>query len=383
MGLLSPRKRVNNVMYPSSHGYPYFISNVAGSPVKYVSAGNALKNSDVYSSVNRISSDIASAMFKTENSWAKQMLDKPSNIVSRFSFWQGVIVQLLLSGNAYVPITEAGYLEQVPPSDVQIDYLPGNKAVQYTVIENNERPKLVLKQSEMLHFRLLPDASYRYLIGMSPLESLEYEMNISESTKKMNLNAATKQINPSGVLNFKDALLSPEDKDNAREEFEKANAGSKSGSVMILDNNSEFKQFEIKADVFKALTDNAGYSAGQIAKAFGIPVDMLGGGASTESQHSNIDQIKSVYLMNLNQDVNPIVDELRLKLNAPDLELDIRDMLDVDDSLLISQLTQLKSSNIISSGTAQNMLIRAGFVTPDVIVDEPMKGGDTTDDSEN
>lgn len=375
MGLLTPRgyakHKVKNAVYPSYPGLITYGTSIGGVPISYVSAGTALKNVNVFSVLNRIASDVASAHFKTENTAALQRLENPSRIVSRFSFWQGVLIGLCLSGNAYIPL-QTGSLEHVPPSDVQINYLPGNTGIEYTVIENNDRPEMKLSQDKMLHFRLMPDPHYRYLIGRSPLESLQTSLTIDQKTTDSNLSALANQINSGGMLKIKNYLDdAPEDLENARSAFEKSNGGKNSGRLMVLPDFLDYEPFEIKTDVFKALNENASYSADRIATAFGVPSDMLGGGASTESQHSNSDQIKALYLANLNTYVNPIVDELKDKLNAPDLKLDVKSMLDVDDSILVSQVQSLSQYGSINQLQADFILRKQGYLPANA-----PKGGD-------
>ncbi|GEA92758.1 phage portal protein [Pediococcus damnosus] len=381
MGLLS-RSNIKNMYYPSTHGFnPELYQIIAGKKIMMADASGALKNSDIYSVINRISSDVASAKFKTENSYVSDILNRPSQLISRFSFWQGVLVQLLLSGNAYVPFIRGHGLEQVPPSDVQINYLKGNQGIQYTVSENNGRPEMVLPQSQMLHFRLMPDAKYRYLVGMSPLESLSYETTISNSSKKANINAIIHAINPGGVLKWDTLKATDEEKAAMLSQFQAKNENN-SGGTMVLDNSMNYTPFEIKQDILKQLQESGEYSANNIAKAYGVPVDMMGGGSTTESQHSNIDQIKGTYLMTLNTDVNPILDELREKLNTPDLQLDIKGMIDVDDSLKINQINSMMTAGTIISNQAQFLLQQDGYLPEDLPVPNiPAEGGDNNDNS--
>lgn len=368
------------MVYPSTHGYsPALYQMIAGKKIVMADASGALKNSDIYSVINRISSDVASAKFKTENSYVSDILNSPSKLISRFSFWQGVLVQLLLSGNAYIPFVRGRGLEQVPPSDVQINYLVGNQGIKYTVAESNGRPKMELSQNEMLHFRLMPDAKYRYLVGMSPLESLTYETTISNNSKKANINAITHAINPGGVLKWDTLKATDEEKAAMQSQFQAKNENN-SGGIMVLDNSMDYSPFEVKQDVLKQLQESGEYTANNIAKAYGVPVDMMGGGSTTESQHSNIDQIKGTYLMTLNTDVNPILDELRSKLNAPDLQLDIKAMIDVDDSLKISQVNSLMQSGALTSNQAQFLLKRDGYLPEDLPEPNiPTEGGDNDD----
>ena len=142
-------------------------------------------------------------------------------------------MQLCLSGNDYIPLVGQN-LEHIPNSDVQINYLPGNMGIVYTVLESNDRPQMVLRQDQMLHFRLMPDPQYRYLIGRSPLESLQNALNLDDKASKSNMSAMENQINPAGKLTISNYLSDGKDLESAREEFEKANTGDNSGRLMVL-----------------------------------------------------------------------------------------------------------------------------------------------------
>lgn len=375
MGLMTSRNRqhkISDTTYPSTHGYDPVISQIAGLPVGYISGANALKNSDIFSVVNRIASDIASAKFKTENTYVSERLNQPSKLIGRFSFWQGVIIQLLLSGNAYVPL-DLDYLEQIPPSSIiSIDIDNANQGAVYTLAEYNNRPQRKLTQDKILHFRLMPDATYQYLVGMSPLESLTKELTVSTASTDQSLNLIKNRITPTSVLQISNALLEQGDADAAREAFEKANNGSNNGRLMVLDSNSTFSQFEMKADVFKALNNNAEYSANQISKAFGVPVDMLGGGNSTESQHSNSTQIKNLYYENLISYVAPEIDEIALKMNAEDLTLDMQY---VDDATRVSQINDMVKVGTLGQAQAEFMLKQYGVLPNNLPVYIPSTQG--------
>lgn len=376
MGLLSrasPKFKNMATSIPSQHGL-IFTQIIGDHPVNLVSTSQALLNSDIFSVINRISSDIASARFKTADQYVFNILNTPNRLISRFSFWQSVIMQLLLDGNAYVPI-KGMQLEQRRPSEIsEINLLDDYKGLSYKVTPFNGEKEFTLTQDQILHFRIMPDAKYQYMIGMSPLESLAYEMTISADSRKATLNSIKNQISPIGILTVPASQLNDEDREAARESFEKANSGQNNGRLMVLTDDSKFSQLDVKADVFKALNENSNFSASQISKAFGIPVDMLGGGQSTESQHSNIDSVKGNYIADLNSYINPILDELRLKFNCPDLELDVKSALDVDDSMMVNQVNSMMQAGTIDQEQAQFLLKRSGALPIDLI---PLKeGGD-------
>lgn len=382
MGLLSrasPHKIKNmTTTVPATHGL-VFTQLIGDQPLNLVSTNQALLNSDIFSVINRISSDIASARFKTADQYVFNLLNTPNRLISRFSFWQSVIIQLLLDGNSYVPIKGMS-LEQRRPSEIsEINVLDDYQGLTYKVTPFDGEEEFTLTQDQMLHFRIMPDSRYQYMIGMSPLESLAYEMTISADSRKATLNSIKNQISPIGILTVPASQLNDEDREVARKSFEKANSGENNGRLMVLTDDSKFSQLDVKADVFKALNENANFSASQISKAFGIPVDMLGGGQSTESQHSNIDSVKGNYISDLNSYINPILDELRLKFNCPDLKLDVKSALDVDDSLTINQVNSMLQAGVINQEQAQQLLKRSGALPLDLIPFTSNEGGENDD----
>ena len=382
MGLLSrasPHKIKNmTTSVPATHGL-VFTQLIGNQPLNLVSTNQALLNSDIFSVINRISSDIASARFKTANQYVYNLLNTPNRLISRFSFWQSVIIQLLLDGNSYVPIKGMS-LEQRRPSEVsEINVLDDYQGLTYKITPFNGEKEFTLTQDQILHFRIMPDSRYQYMIGMSPLESLTYEMTISADSRKATLNSIKNQISPIGILTVPASQLNDEDREAARKSFEKANSGENNGRLMVLTDDSKFNQLDVKADVFKALNENANFSASQISKAFGIPVDMLGGGQSTESQHSNIDSVKGNYISDLNSYINPILDELKLKFNCPDLKLDVKSALDVDDSLTINQVNSMLQAGVIDRDQAQQLLKKSGALPLDLIPFTSNEGGENDD----
>lgn len=378
MGLLSrasPPKIKNDVQVPSTHGI--VLSQLVGNkPIAMVPATKALLNSDIFSAVHRIASDIASAKFKTDNTYVSAILNRPSRIIGRFSFWEAVVCQLLMAGNSYVVIKGMNLIPYRPIEITDIEVSGQNEGIVYTVTPLDGSKPFKVDQDHMLHFRIMPDASYQYLIGRSPLESLAYEMTISEQSKKATLNSVQNQISPIGILTIPASQLNDEDREAARSSFEKMNSGENSGRLMVLTDDSKFSQLDVKADVFKALTENADYSAAEISKAFGIPVDMLGGGKATESQHSNIDSVKATYLVDLNSYFNPLIDEVSLKFACPDLKLDIKSALDVDDSIAINQANSMIQAGTIDQGQAQQLLKRSGVLPMNLI---PVEGGENSE----
>ena len=54
----------------------------------YVSAQQALENSDIFATVNLLSGDLATANLIAQSSRAQAMINKPSNMANGYLFWK-------------------------------------------------------------------------------------------------------------------------------------------------------------------------------------------------------------------------------------------------------------------------------------------------------
>lgn len=361
MGLLTRRKSSSNLHHIYNAKWS---PNLIGNSL-YASADLALANSDIYAAIALISSDVAGAKFSSNSKpQVVDLLNSPSGLINGFSFWQQQLIQLLLDGNDYVQIIrglngQLTSLKSLPNSIVHPYLTPDGQSIIYQVDAVNSMPPETLLAPEVMHFRLMPDKNG---IGVSPLQSLVNYLQISQANSQLQQNQVANQINPGGILNFKNANLNANAKKAAREAFESANTGPNGGHVMVLDSNSEYQPFEIKADLLKALTDNANFGASQVSKAFGIPSDLLG----SESEHSNIDQMKSTYIGSIMRYANAVIDEVSEKIGIDDVEMDIESSLDIDSSTAITQINSMMQAQTITYQQAQAMLIDKGI----------LKGGD-------
>ena len=68
---------------------------------KYVDARTALKNSDIYSIVFQLSSDLANGKLIADGPRAQGILNNPTQTSNVHAFWQSMFAQLLLGGEAF------------------------------------------------------------------------------------------------------------------------------------------------------------------------------------------------------------------------------------------------------------------------------------------
>lgn len=338
---------VRSQILPSSSFTPFVMSNGKIMADNMVDASSALKNADIFAAVNLLSSDFATCKWRVNEPF-NSLLNQPSELINGFSFWQSIMAQLLLAGNAYVHISRDKQavpvsLEELPVSNVTVVLGDDAKDITYQVTYNDERNDAPFKSDDVLHFRLLPTGmnNYQY-IGMSPLEALQNEVNIQNYANRLSLGTLKNAISPTITLTVPEGKLDKEAKDNIRDSWEDQNGGDNNGRVLILDQGLKLDTIQINADVAKFLND-LDWTKAQIAKVFGIPDEYLNGKGN---EQSSSDQAKSLYANALQRYITPVLSELTMKLGV-EVRLDVWPAIDVDNSQFINMLKNF------STGTTQ------------------------------
>ena len=350
---------------PSTNFAPFIISGGKVLPNHLVSADYALQNSDVFSVVNLIASDVASATVTAPEPFAGVMR-KPNNLISGFNFWQSVVAQLLLAGNAYVAVTRDTSnipirLELAPAGQIVTTLADRNADISYTVNWGDERGTISYSSQEMLHFRLLATGANEsnLYVGISPLQSLAEAINMQDYSNKLTLSSLKHALNPSTVLTAAEGALSKEEKEGIRSGWESANEGENAGRAIVLDQAVSMNTISINADVAKFLS-TLDFGKTQIAKAFGVPDSYLNGSGD---QQSSLDMTKSLYANTLRRYVKPIESELESKFGVA-INLDESAAVDADNSTLISNISTLTSGTapVLSNLQAQQLLHQRGVI---------------------
>ncbi|MDF7639956.1 phage portal protein [Lactobacillus sp. ESL0791] len=331
-------------------------------PNSMVSVSTALQNPEFMNAVTLIASDIASCQFKNYPPTIT-VLNNPSTMISSYNFWQSAYAQLLLTGNSYLLVARdknnlPASLEQIPTSQVELNLADDGKSISYQINFDDDRPNIEVASTEMIHLRLLctgeGDNTLAKFIGISPLESLANTLRVSQNSDRLTLKQLEKAILPSNVITLP-VKTNKEGKDKVRREFEAQYTGDNAGSTLVLDNSATLSQLQINADVAKFL-NTIDADAGRIATAFGIPASYLSPNKS--DNQSNVSQIQSLYVNSLTRYIDPIVSELKMKLQLPNLELDINKAIDRDGNQLINNIQKLTSGTapVLTQAQAVNLL---------------------------
>lgn len=332
----------------------------------YVSATDALKNSDIYSVVSQLSGDLATVQLSANMPRAQGILNNPSSTANGHAFWQSMFAQLLLGGEcfAYRWRNRNGLdmrWEYLRPSQVEAYSLKDGSGLTYTVTfdETQLGVRQYVPQGDMIHIRLTGINGGQ--TGISPLEALTSELQIKDASNDLTLAALARSISAPGVLSIKHGgLLSEKMKASRSRNFMKQ-VNKSNGGPVVIDELEEYKPLEMKADVTKLLSQTD-WTSKQIAKVFGIPDSYLNGQGD---QQSSIDQIKGMYANALNRYMQCIVSELDNKLNAT-ITANLRPAIDPLGDAFATTLSGLAKDGTIANNQATWVLQQLGYFPADM-----------------
>ena len=364
---------------------PFYIvgRGLSGSNVKY-SPEQALLNSDVFAVVNRVSSDIASCGISLQG--YQDLINRPfGNVMTRYSFIQSIVIQMMIRGNAYVLIhrdQKSGNITSLEPltdDQVTVQVNDAGNDLTYTVSfpDADRQSPVNVSSSDMLHFKLVQTGeSATQFMGVSPLDSLTKELNLQDKSNELSLASVMHSLAPTYTLTIPKGNLNAKAKETIRKSFENQTAGENAGRTIVLDQSTELGTIQQSTDI-SPLTANAKYIQIQVAKAFGVPAEYLN---SEGDQQSSTDQIKALYESTLSIYISPIISEFENKLHV-DMSFDITGITDIDHQQLVSNVANLVKSGVLSASAGQNLLVARGAYPElkgmaDAIPQLPLKGGE-------
>lgn len=321
----------------------------------YSSVG-AIRNSDVFTAISIIASDIASSPIQSIKSNTPQLNDElaqlindsPNPIMDGWHFKYALAVNMLLNGNSFAEIvrendkvTELHLLLNSSVTVTQSD----TGTLSYNVGERKIKP------SDILHFKYFTQDG---LTGLSPLYALRDELKIQKAGNKTWFNFFSKGVNGSGVLKVHKSDLDGKAKQAIREKFEEANGSSDGVNALrtiILDETMDYQTLEINTDVLK-LVNSSDWTSKQIAKCFGVPVERL----SVENAHSSSVQSNLMYFQStLIHYFNVFTSEINKKLKD-----DPKEVYRFNADRLLEADPETKVQNILSQVSGSLLTINEG-----------------------
>lgn len=351
----------------------------------YVSARVALQNSDIYSAVNQLSSDLATMKIIAGNSRTRNIIQNPCGNTNAHAFWQAIFAQLLLGGEAF-----AYRWRNVNGLDVRLEYLRPSQVSVMKVLNDelvynisfddiNIGTKEALPSSDVLHFRLMSIDGGK--TGLSPLYALSTELRIKKSSNRLTKNALNQSVMSPGVLKVaKGGLLDADQKAARSRAFVKQVREASNGPI-VIDDLEEYTPLEVKSNIAQLL-NQTDWTGKQIAKVYGIPDSYLNGQGD---QQSSLDQIKGMYLSALNRYSQDILSELRMKFRG-DIRADLRPSVDPLGDSYASTIFGFTKNNGLAGNQAAWILQEYGYLPeklPEPKYVKLLKGGEQNGEDSN
>ena len=285
--------------------------------ISYTDSGNGyispavLRNSDIFSAINIIASDIASNEVYCDVPVLNKMVNfTPCDYMEGWHFKYTLCANMLLNGNAFALIedNQMEVLQDDETGEVSYEYTPVNGKT------------ISLDSKDVLHFKY---ATLDGVTGISPLYSLANEREIQDLADKLLIGFFNNGVIGAKVLKVKNTNLSQEALDNIAQGFQNLKNGN--AGVVALDDNMDLQNLEINSDILKLVNSND-WTTKQIAKAFGLPPEKLG----VENEHSNQQMSNLQYLQgSLQKYFDCFTSELSFKLGN-DWKFDTSKLLSLD-----------------------------------------------------
>lgn len=381
-----PIFNINNALKTSTLSVPFGDENaldfMTGKDKDiYISAKEALMNSDIYSAIFQISGDLASSQIISDMTRYQGIIDNPTLTSNKHAFWQAIFAQLLLGGEAFIYRWRNingidHHWEYLRPSQVSAYLLDDGSGLIYNI--TFDEPKIGVKmnvpQNDVLHFRLL--SKNGGMTGISPLSALSNELNIKNDSNKLTRAALSQSIMAPGILKItKEGKVNWKIKAMRAKEFMRQTQVANNGPV-VIDDLEEYSPLEIKSDIAKLLAQ-ADWTGNQIAKVYGIPNSYLNGQGD---QQSSLDQIKGMYANALSRYMESIVSELNNKLSTT-IHYNIRPAIDPLQDSYAQVLSGLTKDGMLAHNQARYLLQGTGYLPDDLPEPQsallnPPKGGD-------
>ncbi|WP_394268000.1 phage portal protein [Limosilactobacillus vaginalis] len=333
---------------------------------KYVDARTALKNSDIYSIVFQLSSDLANGNLQANMPRAQGILNNPTQTSNAHAFWQSMFAQLLLGGEcfAYRWRNQNGTdmtWEYLRPSQVTPFLLEDGSGLIYNITFDEPEIGLMeaVPQSDLIHIRLLSQNGGK--TGISPLSALSNELKIKDQSNKLTLSALARSIVAPGILSIEHGgLLSDEQKASRSRKFMKQTANSNNGPI-VLDDLETYTPLEVKSNVAQLL-NQVTWTSAQIAKVYGVSDSIINGQGD---QQSSVEMMGSDYVKSLSRFAKPVVSELNNKLNA-EITLDLRPAIDPLGDSYASTISNLQKNGTLGGNQASWLLQQTGYLPDDM-----------------
>lgn len=250
---------------------------------------------------------------------------------NRIEFFETVILNLVVTGNAYVAIERLGgqivSLMPLMSAQMQTRLMPdGSVVYEYT----NEAAVRVYAASSIWHIKLMGNG----IVGLSVLDYQSNTLNIARGAESSVRKIYANGGKPSGVLMI-DKLLTPEQRDMVRANFNGLTVGDEE-RLFVLEAGAKYEQVSLSPQDIELLASR-GFQIDEICRWYGVPSVMVNHTSGTTWGSGIQTIIEGFYKLTM----RPILEKVELSAMVNLLTLADRGQIEIEfdfDALLRADL---------------------------------------------
>lgn len=295
--------------------------------------------------------------------------DQPNAVMTASDFWQAMILQWALRGNAYAQIVRDAVGDVISLWPLSSD--------QMTVFSDKETGRLVYQYvRDSQTYDLTPDQVLHIkdigtgILGFSKLEFMGSSVQEAMATQKYTMQNAQNFGRPSGILTV-DHIL---DRKKGQADAVSRALGSfksESGKLIVLEADMKFQQVALTPEQSQLL-ESRKYGVEEICRWFGVPPVLIGASGATTWGSGIAEIVSGFHKFTL----NPLLKSIEQALESRILRAEERGSVVIEFNLDAFFRGDLQSRYAAYATAVQN-----GFKTRNEVRalenDPPLEGGDT------
>jgi HK97 family phage portal protein len=291
-------------------------------PAATVTFDTAMQLSAVWACVKLVSETVASlpvSVYKTTQNGRE--IDENHDLTVLFSgkvnryqtkveFFETVLLNLLVYGNAYCQIQKFGDkivgLLPLMSSQMEVQLMQdGSLTYEYY----HDTGVQVYAEQSIWHLKLFGNG----IVGLSPIAHQRNTLGIAIAAEKAVTNIYRNGAKPSGVLTL-DKWLTPEQRDQVRQKFYSLSGGNQD-RLMVLEGGMKFDAISLSPQDIELLASRQ-FQISEICRWYGVPSVMINDTSSTTVWGSGIAQIvEGFYKVTLRPILEKIEASMQVHLN--------------------------------------------------------------------
>lgn len=295
--------------------------------------------------------------------------DQPNAVMTASDFWQAMILQWALRGNAYAQIMRDSVGDVISLWPLSSD--------QMTVFSDKETGRLVYQYvRDSQTYNLTPDQILHIkdigtgILGFSKLEFMGSSVQEAMATQKYTMQNAQNFGRPSGILTVDHVL----DRKKGQADAVGRALGSfksESGKLIVLEADMKFQQVALTPEQSQLL-ESRKYGVEEICRWFGVPPVLIGASGATTWGSGIAEIVSGFHKFTL----NPLLKSIEQALESRILRAEERGSVVIEFNLDAFFRGDLQSRYAAYATAVQN-----GFKTRNEVRalenDPPIEGGDT------